>query len=99
MSQPNAFIRSKLQDPAYLAKILTKIEGLYASKSNSFNVYYGFQKFHGEHMTLVDFSVPGQISFTYDAVAYTFLVTDIKIVKKIRARKYVFKVNVLTVTP
>lgn len=96
MSQPNAFIRSKLQDPTYLAKILAKIEGLYAIKSNAFNVYYGFQKFHGEHMTLVDFSVPGQISFTYDAVPHTFLIADIRIVKKIRARKYVFKVNVLS---
>ncbi len=96
MSQPNAFIRSKLHDPAYLAKFLTKIEDLYAKKSNSFNVYFGTQRYLGEKMTLVDFSTPGQISFTVNAVIYTFLVADISIVKKIRAQKYVFKVNALT---
>ena len=96
MSQTHAFVRSKLKEAAEVTKLVDKVEGIYAVKSNAFNVYFKSQRFFGETMTSVDFSDPTKISFTSGGVDYEFLLADIQIVQRVRSRKYVFKVNVLT---
>ena len=97
MSQTHGFVRSKLKDAPKLAELVDKVEAIYAKKSNAFNVHYQAQKLSGESMTSLDFSDPTKISFTSGGVDYEFLLADIAIVKRVRSRKYVFKVNVLTV--
>lgn len=95
--RPNGFIRSKLKEDSKFAAILTKIEGLIVGKPNSFNVDFKGTKFVGEKMSNVDLtSDPDNITFTYDSVDYSLALDDVKIVKRIRCRKYMFKTNVLT---
>lgn len=98
MSQTNGFIRSKLKSTAHFAALLLKIEGIVADKPNAFNVDYAGQKFKGEDLTALDLTTdPTKITFTHDAVDYELLLADVKIVKRLRSRKYMFKTNVLTV--
>lgn len=99
MSQAsNGFVRSKIKDTAHFAKLLAKIAGIKAKKPNAFNVDYQGTKFSGELMTAYDLTTdPTAITFSYDGVDYSFLIADLQLVKRIRCRKYVFKVNVLSI--
>lgn len=98
MSLPNSFVRSKIKNTAHFAALLAKIEALQAKKQNAFNVYYGSDRLMGVDMTALDLTTdPTKVTFTHGGVDYEFLLTDIKIVKRIRTRKYVFVVNVLTI--
>ena len=98
MSQTHGFLRSKLKEPAKVTALLLKIEAIAAKKPNVFNVDFAGQLFFGEKMSSLDLTTdPTKITFTYDAVNYELLLADIKIVQRIRSRKYKFKTNVLTV--
>ena len=54
-----------------------------------------------DKMTNVDLDGdPTKITFTFDGADYELALSDIKIVKRLRTKKYMFKTNVLTdVTP
>jgi hypothetical protein len=98
MSQTHGFLRSKLKEPAKVTTLLLKIEAIVAKKPNAFNVDFKGLPFYGEKMSNLDLTTdPTKITFTYDAVDYELLLADIKIVQRIRSRKYKFKTNVLTV--
>jgi hypothetical protein len=103
MSAPrtNDFVRSKLKETAKVAALLAKISALQAGKPNAFNVDFNGKRFFGEKMSNLDLTTdPTKITFTYEAVNYELLLSDIKIIKRIRCRKYMFKTKVLTnVTP
>ena len=97
MSAPNAFIRSKLSTPK-LADYLKKVEDLKAKKPNAFNVQSATLRIAGNKITAFDLTTdPTKVTFTADAVNYEFLLTDIQIVQRLRSRKYLFVVKVLTV--
>lgn len=96
MSMTNGFIRSKLKNPSKVDNLITKISALVEKKPNAFNVDFKGQKFEGILMSDLDFSDPTKITFTYGAADYELLIADIKIVKRIRTKKYVFKTNILT---
>jgi hypothetical protein len=98
MSQTHGFLRSKLKEPAKVTALLLKIAAIAAKKPNAFNVDFKGELFFGEKMSSLDLTTdPTKITFTYDAVNYELLLADIKIVQRIRSRKYKFKTNVLTV--
>ena len=97
---PNNFVRSQIKDTAHFKKLLVKIAGIKGVKKNAFNVDFGSTRFHGEDMTAFNLtSDPTMITFSAGGLNYSFLLTDIKIVKRIRTRKYLFVVNVLTIVP
>lgn len=94
----HAFYRSKLKQPVKLDALIAKIAALVTGKKNAFNVDYKGAKFYGENMTNLDFTTtPTKITFTYNSVNYELLKTNIKMIKRIRSRKYMFETNVLTV--
>lgn len=94
----NGFIRSKIKDAPHFAKFLLKLKDIKTKKPNAFNVDYGSTRFSGEKMTAFDLTTdPTKVTFSSDGVDYSFLLTDIQIVKRLRSRKYTFKVNVLTI--
>lgn len=94
--RPHGFIRSHLGHK--LAALLVKLSALYPVKKNCFNVDFKGAKFEGKLMTALDLTTdPTKVTFTYNAVNYEFLLSDIQIVKRVRSRKYLFEVKVLTV--
>lgn len=94
----NAFIRSKIKNTEQFAKLLAKISGIKSQKPNAFNVDYQGNRFVGESMTVFDLTTsPTAITFTSGGLNYSFLIADLQLVKRIRYRKYVFKVNVLSI--
>lgn len=95
---PNNFIRSKIKNTTHFAKFLAKLSVMKAKKHNAFNVEYHGTVFHGEAMTAFDLTTdPTKVSFSHGGLNYEFLLADIKIVIRLRSRKYKFKVNVLTI--
>ena len=97
MSTPHAFVRTQLKTPK-LVNYLEKIQALQEKKPNAFNVQYDGQRFEGVKMTAFDLTTdPTKVTFTHNAVDYEFLLADIQILKRIRSRKYLFEVKVLTV--
>jgi hypothetical protein len=100
MSAPrtNDFMRSKLKDAPKFAAVLQKISALYVKKNNCFNVDFKGTVFFGEKMTNLDLTTdPTKITFTYGATNYELLLSNVKLAKRLRCRKYMFKTNVLTV--
>ena len=98
MLRPNGFVRSKIKNETSFAQLLAKIEALKEKKPNAFNVDFGSDRFKGEDMTAFDLSTdPTKASFSHGGQDYEFLLTDIKIVKRIRSRKYLFVVKDLTI--
>lgn len=94
----NGLIRSKIKNTQQFAALLLKISGIKASKPNAFNVEYQGNKFAGELMTAYDLTTnPLAITFSHGGFNYSFLIADLQLVKRIRCRKYVFKVNVLSI--
>lgn len=92
------FLRSKLKQPAKLSALLNKVEAILAGKPNAFNVESPEGRFAGEKMSNVDLTTdPTKVTFTYDAIDYEFLLSDISIVDRIRSRKYKFKVKAVSV--
>ena len=101
MSLSQGFFRSRLKDDDEVAKLIAKVAFLQAKKPNAFNVDFKGQKMTGDKMTNVDLDGdPTKITFTFDGADYELALSDIKIVKRLRTKKYMFKTNVLTdVTP
>lgn len=97
-----SFLRSKLKQSEKVAALLLKIEGIVATgKTNAFNVDFAGQKLNGVDMSNLDLTTdPTKITFTHNSLDYELALSDLKIVKRVRSRKYVFHTNVLTdVTP
>lgn len=93
--RPHGFVRSQLSHK--LPDLLVKIEDLKVKKPNAFNVEFGSLRFPGLKMTAFDLTTdPTKVTFTFNAVNYEFLLTDIQIIQRMRSRKYLFKVKVLT---
>lgn len=99
---PNSLIRSKLKNASYLAAFIQKVKDIYSrGKKNVFNVEtIEGQRLFGIDMTALDLDGdPSKITFTHNAVDYEFLLSDIQAIFKMRSRKWLFKVKVLTVIP
>lgn len=95
MSNFQDFYRSKAKEKA--PKVVEKIHSLYPRKMNSFIVEHDKKRMVSEKMTGVDFSDPTKVSFTYDSVNYEFLVADVVFIKRVRTKKYLLRVSVLTI--
>jgi hypothetical protein len=94
----NGFIRSKIKDTVHFAKFLAKLSLMTAGKPNAFNVDFQGNRFHGEFMTAYDLTTdPTKVTFSHGGFNYEFLLADIQLVRRLRSRKYTFKVNVLTI--
>lgn len=94
----NGFIRSKIKDTVKFAELLAKIEDLKTKKPNAFNVEAASNRFKGEDMTAFDLTTdPTKVTFSHGGTDYEFLLADIQIVQRLRSRKYLFKVKVLTI--
>lgn len=99
MSIASKITRTQIKDPVKLAQLVAKVSALVVKKKNAFNIDYKGLYMVGEKMSSVDFSTPGQVSFTYAAVNYVLAFSDLYSVKRLRCRKYQFRTSVLTIVP
>ena len=88
------FYRSKVSSKA--SQVVEKVHSLYPRKLNSFIVEHDKKRMVSDKMENVSFSDPTKVTFTYESVNYSFLVADIVFIKRVRTKKFLFRVSTLT---
>ena len=80
---------------------IIKTEELFATRSRSFTFHYrpAALRIAGDTMTSVDFqfNLGAEIQFVHEGSTYTFTKADVRIVRRLRSRKYALEPTAVTI--